>query len=406
MNRALWIDPGFGASGDMLLGALLSLGAELDQITQGLERLGFDGWSVEQETVLRCGLSSTRAVVDAPPSTHHRSWSAIDQLIADASLPDRVANGARSTFRRLGEVEAAQHGVEIDEVHFHEVGAVDAIVDIVGVWLALDQLDVASVSVGPVGLGHGSVRAAHGILPLPAPATVALLTGAPVRSLDIELETCTPTGAALLSTLGEWGPLPDGVLVDSGRGAGGRNPATHPNVVTAIVLETAPTKTTSGDAVAEGEGEGEGEGEIEPVRSVILATNLDDTTPEVLGHTMQRLLESGADDAWVTPIIMKKNRPAHELNVLAAPELADRLRRLMALETGTLGVRVTLTTKHPLTRKTEEVVVRGGTVRIKVGPHSAKPEHDDLVALSTNTGVPIRLLADEARQAWAGATTS
>lgn len=395
MSRTIWIDPGFGASGDMLLGALLGLGAELDQITRGLARLGFDGWSVEQETVLRCGLSSTRAVVNAPPSAHHRSWATIDQLISDASLPDRVANGARATFRRLGEVEAAQHGVAIDEVHFHEVGAVDAIVDIVGVWLALDQLDVVNVLVGPVGLGHGSVRAAHGILPLPAPATVALLTGAPIRSLDIELETCTPTGAALLSTLGVWGPLPDGVLVKSARGAGGRDPETHPNVVTTIVLETALLETAA-----------EAEGEVEPVRSVILSTNLDDTTPEVLGHTMQRLLESGADDAWVTPITMKKNRPAHELNVLASPEHADQLRRLMVVETGTLGVRVTPTTKHPLTRRTEEVIVRGGTVRIKVGPHSAKPEHDDLVALSASTGIPIRLLADEARQAWSGATAS
>lgn len=393
--QTLWIDPTFGASGDMLLGALAGLLGSIDPLDE-LTRLGVDGYTIESGAAIRNGLSAHRVAVRldrdpaAPPT--HRRWSTIDRLLADADLPDAVAAGARATFRRLGEIEAAQHGVTIDDVHFHEVGAIDAIVDIVGAWLLLDALRHSSpidrVVVGPVGLGHGTVVAAHGILPLPAPATIALLTDRPVRSLDLEGETCTPTGAALLVTMAdEWGPLPTGTPHDVARGAGGRDPDTHPNVLTALIIE----------AVDSSDDDSSDDETTEP--AVIIETNVDDVTPETLSHVIERLLDAGADDAWVIPIVMKKSRPAHELRVLCRPAIAADLRALISGETGSLGTRTLTVTKHPLPRSTVTVDVRGEPIDIKVGPHGAKPEYDQVAALATRLDIPLRTVVAEALDA-------
>ena len=387
MTRSLWLDPTFGASGDMLLGTLVGLGVELDAITTALEALDVDGWTVDESATTRCGLSATRVSVSTTTHEHAhehgRRWSTIDSMIADLDLPELVKTGARTTFRRLGEIEAAAHAVELDEVHFHEVGAVDAIVDIVGVWIGIGLLDVDDITVGPVGLGHGTVKGSHGVLPLPAPATASLLAGAPVRPLDIEMETCTPTGAALLATLGSWGPMPAGVLIASSRGAGGRDPDTHPNIVTGHLIATRPgTSTPTGDA------------------AVVLETNLDDVTPEVLGYVIERLLKAGADDAWVTPIVMKKSRPAHQLSALTTPDRANNLRAIISAETGSLGIRQIAADKFPLDRTVTTVSLVGHPVRIKSGPHGAKPEHDDLVVVARSTGTPLRELALQALALW------
>lgn len=394
-TRALWFDPGFGASGDMVLGALAGLVDDPDGAIEPLRSLGLDGWSVRFGTANRNGLDASRAEVDAPAGEHGRHWSAIDRLIAEASFTPFVANGARSTFRRLGEIEAAAHGVSIDEVHFHEVGALDAIVDIIGSWLLLDALaiDPEAISCGPVGLGHGTVRAAHGILPVPAPATLSLLTGWPTRPIDIEAETCTPTGAALLTTIASrHGRLPAGVIVASSRGAGGRNPDTHPNVLTAVALEVAAAESSAAD----------GSG----ADAVIIETNVDDVTAEVIGHVIDRALALGADDAWATPIVMKKSRPATQIRILSTPAREAVMRDLLSRETGTLGTRVVPVTKHPLPRDGQTVMVRGRAVRIKIGPHGAKPEFDDLTALATDTGLPLRELANEAITAWVKTETT
>ncbi len=386
----LWIDPGFGASGDMLLGAL---GAHVDAargegaamaVLGALDRLGLDGVSLTTETVDRCGLSSTRMHVGTGTDRTPRHWSDIDRLLAEAELPDPVRTGARKTFRRLGEVEAAQHGVDIEAVHFHEVGAVDAIVDIVGVWLLLDAIAPASVTVGPVGLGHGSVRAAHGVLPLPAPATLGLLVGVPTRGIDVEAETCTPTGAALLVSIADrWGPLPSGIIASTSRGAGGRDPDTHPNVVTVVAV--------IGRQVDPG-------ANTEP--ALLVECNVDDTTPEILAHTIQRLLDAGAADAWIVPIVMKKGRVANEIRVLTDREHHDRVVDVLLGETGSLGCRTVDAVKHVLPRLHRDVEVRGHRIRMKIGPHSAKPEFDDLVVVSTATGIPVRRLDLEARLTW------
>ena len=388
-GKTLWIDPTFGASGDMLLGAL---GAHLDasqRDVSALQGLDIGTHSVTWETTTRGGLRATRAVVEVDEQSHHRTWSSIDEALASSDLPEAVRSGARATFRRLGEVEAAQHDIPIDDVHFHEVGAADAIVDIVGVWLLIDQLRPTKVIVGPVGLGHGTVQAAHGTLPLPAPATIALLEGCPTRSLDVASETCTPTGAALLTSLADaWGSLPSGVLGPTHRGAGGRNPDSHPNVVTATLVDTELAVDTSAPGAHPG------------VDAVVIETNLDDVTGEVIGHVIDVLLAAGADDAWAQPITMKKGRPGHLLGVLCQSSLEATLRHIVSAETGSLGTRVRPVVKHPLPRSFGEVEVRGHRIAVKAGPHRAKPEHDDLVTVSAATGVPVRVLADEALAAW------
>jgi uncharacterized protein (TIGR00299 family) protein len=388
----------------MLLGALLGLGAPLDTVTADLTALAVEGWAVEQRTTSRCGISATRAVVTVSgpggddhdhhhdhhhhDHHHHRSWSAIDHLLETAQVPPAVAGGARRTFALLAQVESAIHQVDVDEVHFHEVGAIDALIDIVGTWSALHHLGVDRVHAGPIGLGSGTVSTAHGLLPAPAPATLDLLAGLPVRPVASTAETVTPTGAALLATMVDrWGPIPVGRIGTTSRGAGGRDPDTHPNVVTAVLL-------TGTDPVT---------GEDEPVGSsaaqteaVVVATNLDDVTPEVIAHTIQQLLDAGADDAWVVPVTMKKGRSGHELRALTTPERAPALRHLVFQETGTLGVRSEPVTKHHLAREWRMVSVQGHPVAIKVSPHGAKPEHNDLAAASQATGIPIRHLAAEA----------
>ncbi len=373
----LWLNPCFGASGDMMLGALAGVLGSTAPL-EALDALGLEpgSFSLRSSIVDRNGLACQRVEVTATPSRVRR-WQEIDQLLADAPIDPVAKAGARATFRRLGDVEAAQHGVPIDEVHFHEVGAIDAIIDITGAWLLLAALGRPTVCVGPVGLGHGTVRAAHGILPLPAPATVELLAGAQTRPLDVEAETCTPTGAALLAEMAdEWGPLPGGTIVAQARGAGGRNPDSHPNALTAITVD---------GSTAEGH-----------ESAVIIETNLDDVTPEVLAFVVERLLEEGAADAWLVPIVMKKGRAAHELRVLCTPADVAALRAIISAETQSMGTRVVAATKYPLARRFADVTVRGETISVKIGPHGAKPEFDQLAALSRSTGVPIRVLAAEA----------
>lgn len=381
----LWIDPSFGASGDMFLGALSGLlGDEAAELLEtGLGTLGVEGYSLTSEMVTRNGISARRVGVSTERTEHARRWSDIDVMLANTALSERVQTGARATFRRLGLTEAAQHNVELEDVHFHEVGAIDAIVDIVGTWILFDELveqfEITHVATGPVGLGHGTVNAAHGTLPLPAPATASLLMGMAVKPLDTATETCTPTGAALLAELSQAaGPLPAGVLRAVARGAGGRNPDTHPNVLSVYVVEdTRPAP-----------------------QAIVLATNIDDATPEVLANTIRVLLDAGADDAWLVPIVMKKGRQANELRVLCTPGLSARLRVVMHLETGTLGIREEAVHKHVLDRSFEQVTVRDQPIMMKVSEYGAKPEFDDLERASIATGIPVRQLSLEAHEAF------
>lgn len=380
MAAALWINPAVGVSGDMLLGALVDIGADEHAVLGALEMLEVGGWELSFAEVDRRGLRSCHAVVTAEAGPQERTWSRIDDLLASSDLPRRVGDGARTTFRRLAEVEADRHGVDVDDVHFHEVGAVDAIVDIVGCWTALDALGVSEVRSGPVGLGVGTVASSHGVLAHPAPAVLGLLEGIPVVGVNSAAETATPTGVALLATMvDEWGPIPSGVVSASGLGAGSLNPVSHPNVVTAVMIDV--IDSTVAD-------------------SVVIETNLDDVTPEVLGHVVQRALDAGADDAWIAPIVMKKTRPGHKLSILCAPGLESSLVDLVAAETGTLGMRTHRVRKRVLPRSFSEVEFDGDSIRIKVGPYGAKPEATDVVRVADATGRSARSVSAEALGRW------
>lgn len=393
----IWFNPAFGVAGDMVIASLLDLGADLDVVVEQIRRLPVDGWSFTSERVTRRGLVATLVTVDHGDGHHHRPWSAIDAMLRDADLEPAVADGARRTFAALARAEADVHGVDVDEVHFHEVGAVDAIVDIVGSWAALWSLcgDEAVVASAPVGLGAGTAAMAHGNVPVPAPATLELLVGCPTVPVDTGRETATPTGAALLVTMaGRWGAPPPGTLRAVGRGAGRRDPDTHPNVLTALAIEPAPADPDGAPDTPDGAPD------TIVIDAVLVETNVDDVTPERLGYVIERALHLGADDAWVTPIVMKKSRPAHQLSVLCPPGLVDTVRAMVAEETGTLGMRVTTASKHELPRRIDTVTIDGHRIRIKIGPHGAKPEHDDVVAVAAATGRPARMVADDALSAW------
>lgn len=382
--RVLWVNPSFGVAGDMLLAALLDLGAGLRPVRSVLDQLGIGGWELEVEPETRRGLACSRVRVAVGGNDGHRPWSAIDSLLEQSSLPPGVSQGARRTFRLLAEAESRRHGIEIDQVHFHEVGAVDAIVDIVGCWAALAHLEVGEVHSAPVGLGAGIVATAHGTLPNPAPATLELLAGIPARGLDTDEETATPTGVALLATMVDrWGPFPPGRVGAAGYGAGSRDHPAYANVITAVLVESDRTVATE---------------------AVLIETTVDDVTPELLGYVMDRAIAAGADDAWLTPVVMKKSRPGHLISVLCPPGSVPAMTELLAAETGTLGVRSTPVGKQVLPRRFEQVEVDGMVVRIKVGPHGAKPELDDLARVAAATGRPLQAVSDSARRAWARQT--
>jgi uncharacterized protein (TIGR00299 family) protein len=372
-----------GISGDMALGSLLDAGAELAEVRKLLDGLPFSGWGLEVEAVLRGGVAATHAVVHATEAGVVRTHAHIIGLINEARLPDRVRDRALATFDILASVEGRLHRRPAAQVHFHELGGIDAIVDIVGTCAALEVLGVDQVHASPVATGTGMIRTAHGALPNPAPAVVALLHGAPTYGRDIPVELTTPTGAALLAALCRgWGPMPAMEVAAAGYGAGSREIEGLPNIAQVVI----------GAAAAE---------EADPFRStgqpvLLLEANLDDATGEVMAHAVSALLETGAHDAWITPIVGKKGRPAHALSVLADPALGGALVRVLVAETGTLGVRGQTLTRWPASRWTEEVEVEGYPVRVKVSPGRVKAEYEDAARVARRLGRPLREVTREA----------
>lgn len=369
MTKICVISPFTGLAGDMLLAALLDAGAPLDAVREAITDTGLTGWDLSVTKILTHGLTTSRATVAVSDDATSRKAS---ELIAMASRvrSQPVADVAVAALRAIAEVEGRLHGEDPDEVHLHELGGHDTLVDIVGVAAALHALDVRTVHCEPLPLGSGTVRTAHGVLPCPAPATAALLRGALVTGTTLTGETVTPTAAALLRALSaDYGPPPPMRLSATGYGAGTRTLADRPNVAVVRLgdVETAETRDL-----------------------VVLETNLDDVTGEVLGYVVAHLLERGALDSWVTPAVMKKGRPAHVLHALAAPEAADEVERVILAETGSLGVRRTAVRRTAVPRTVDTVHVEGLPVRRKHGPHHGKPEYDDAVAVARRTGLPLR----------------
>jgi pyridinium-3,5-bisthiocarboxylic acid mononucleotide nickel chelatase len=366
----------------MALGSLIDAGADVDEVRELIERLPVGGWRLDAEPVLRCGIAATHARVSADERGVVRTAAHITGLVEEARLPPRVAQRSLRTFRALAEAEGRLHRRPPEQVHFHEVGGLDAIVDVVGTCAALELLDVDEVHASTVATGTGMVRAAHGLLPNPAPAVVDLLAGAgaPTRGVDLPVELTTPTGAALLAAnAAGWGPMPAMRIAASGFGAGSRELDGQPNV-TQVVIGTA----AKADALA---------GPGQPV--ALLEANIDDATGEVLAHAIAALLDAGAHDAWVTPIVMKKGRPAHTVSALADPSLASQVGRVLLAETGSLGVRGTTLDRWPAARQDDTVDVDGLPVRVKVSPGRVKVEHDDAARVARLHHRPLRdVLAD------------
>jgi len=348
------------------------------------------GWEVEAEPVLRGGIAATHVRVMADEEGVVRTAAHITGLVEEARLPERVARRALATFRALAEAEGRLHRRPPEQVHFHEVGGIDAIVDVVGTCAALEVLGVDEVHASTVTTGTGMVRAAHGLLPNPAPAVVDLLAGAPTRGVDLPVELTTPTGAALLAAnVVGWGPLPAVRVEAHGFGAGSRELDGQPNVVQVVLGERS---AVDGPAAAPGATPGQ------PV--VLVEANVDDATGEVLSHTVAELLAAGAHDAWITPIVMKKGRPAHTVGALADPALAAQVAAVLRRETGTLGLRATRLERWPAARSVDEVQVDGLPVRVKVSPGRVKVEHDDAARAARRTGLPLREVVSRAEEAW------
>lgn len=373
-----WINPFTGLAGDMLLAALIDAGAPLERIRSAVAATGLTGWDLTAERITDHALAATRIHVEVTdPHTERRAAEVLE--LASRAAPRPVAALAVAAVTAIAEAEARLHGADPADVHLHELGGHDTLVDIVGSAAALHALGVTDVVSAPLPLGRGRIDAAHGVLPCPAPATLALLAGAAVTGSDLPGETVTPTGAALLHATGaRYGPPPPMTLGATGYGAGTRHLPDRPNVVSVSLgspLVHAPDEDV-----------------------VVLETNLDDVTGELLGHVITQALEAGALDAWTTPAVMKKSRPAQILHVLVHPHQERRLRDLVLAETGALGIRRIGATRTTLPRAFETVEVDGHPVRVKHGPYAAKPEHDDVAAAADALGRPLRAVAADALQ--------
>jgi uncharacterized protein (TIGR00299 family) protein len=383
-----WLDCGSGASGDMLLGALVGAGVPLEVLDAAVGQVAPERVTLRTEAVQRAGLAATRVHVAAPESHVHRTMGDVRDLLLGADLAADVRARSLEVFERLATAEGAVHGIPADDVHFHEVGALDAIADVVGVCTGLVHLGLDRLVCSTVGVGSGTVRAAHGLLPVPPPAVVELLRGWASAAGPAERELCTPTGAALLTSWATGqGPQPAMVVDRVGIGAGGADLPSHPNVVRLLVGEPV---QASGPGVAQ----------------LLLEANVDDLDPRLWPALLERLLATGAVDAWLTPILMKKGRPAHTLSVLADPSAREDLLDVVFAESSTIGVREHTVSKLALVRETTTVDVDGRPVRVKIARRrgrvvNVQPEYDDVALAASVTGVPLKVVL--ARAAAAGA---
>ena len=395
-----WLDCSSGASGDMALGALVDAGVSLDALAEAVAAVAPDPVSLHSERVTRAGFAALRVHVGAEVSPPRRTWADVRALLSQAPLPPAVRSRALSTFRRLAVAEAGVHGEPVDDVHYHEVGALDAIADIVGVCAGMVELDLTAVHSSPVAVGSGTAETAHGVVSVPPPAVVELLRGAPTYGGAPHVELCTPTGAALLAEwVTSWGPQPAMAVTVTGTGAGGRDLPGRPNVLRLLVGEPTPAGqrgTPSGD-------------DATGSAQLLLETNVDDLDPRLWPAVLDRLLAAGVADVWLTPILMKKGRPAHTLSVLVAAERAHLVRGIVFAETSAIGLRETPVAKHALTRTSADVDVYGQPVRVKLASLdgtvvNAQPEYDDVAAAAAATGRPVKAVLAEAvaraRELW------
>ena len=390
MSTAAWFHCGAGTAGDMTLASLIDAGADSLQVIEILGGLALDDYALMFERTQRAGVGATRAIVGVhhhdDHDSHHRAWRDIKQLLIDSELPARVRERALKVFALLAEVEANIHGVAVNDIEFHEVGSVDAIVDIVGTCAALEVLKVDRIFCSNIAVGHGHIKSAHGTLPNPAPAVTALaaLRGVTLVGLDDHRELATPTGVALMVALADsFGAMPPLTVSSVGYGAGTNDIPGRANVVKVVIGETLETTVLSGAG--------------QDVQ--LLEANVDDVTGEVIAHTISELLNAGAHDAWATPIVMKKGRPAFTVHALCDPALTEKISAVLVTETGTLGLRGSVIQRWPQTREEKTVTVHGHNIRIKIGSGRIKIENDDAVLAARALSLPLREVLALAEQA-------
>lgn len=388
--RIVYLDCVNGASGDMLLGALLGCGLDRDLFTGELAKLSLPGWRLRIEPVKRYGLAAAILHVDVEEQKVFRHLPDILDMINRSTLPSLVKEKSMRIFENLARAEAEVHGVKVDEVHFHEVGAVDSIVDIVGTVTALHLLGIAKVYASPLPLGHGKVKAAHGWIPVPVPATLALLRmrgSVPVYGAGVEGELVTPTGAAILTSLvEEFGALPEMELKITGCSSGKRDYG-YPNILRAIIGVQSEKKCCYGE------------------NQILMETNIDDLNPEVYDYVIGRLFDAGALDVYITPVQMKKNRPAVKLSILATPERVNMLTEVLFMETSTIGLRCQVVEKIMLHRHLEKVSTPWGEVRVKVaagqeGVLNVSPEYEDCRRIAVRERVSLKEVYKEVDYCW------
>ncbi|MDY6906552.1 MAG: nickel pincer cofactor biosynthesis protein LarC [Thermodesulfobacteriota bacterium] len=382
MSIDLYFDCSSGISGDMTLGAFVDLGVPVDWLKEHLRPLLHDGFDITETAISRNGIAARK--VDVADLEHHgghghgRTWRDIRTLISDSSLPDRVKTTALDAFTRLARAEAAVHGCDIEAVHFHEVGGVDAIVDITGSVLCMDYLGVQQVVASPLALGTGRVECRHGVLPVPAPATVEILQGIPVYGGDVPHELVTPTGAAIIAALAtRFGPMPLMTIEKTGYGAGTREIESLPNLLRIVAGQFADVH----DVVERGS-------------VLIVETSIDDMPPEIFGHVIERLFADGALDVYMTPVFMKKNRPGTLLTVLCDAHSRDMIASRIFMETTAIGVRYYRADRQILPRKPVTVSTPFGPVKAKHitlpdGRTRVTPEYDACRAIAAEKDIPI-----------------
>lgn len=391
--RTAYFDCPMGVSGDMILGALIDAGLQGERLAEALKGLDLPGYALRWERVMKGPIAATQVTVEVTDTATKRHLADVESLLDGAEIPDDVRRGAKAVFRRLAEVEAVVHGTTSDKIHFHELGAIDTLVDVVGALWGLKLLNVNEVFASPLPAARGWVRSQHGPLPLPAPATLALLSDVPLSPAPVEGELVTPTGAALLTHLSKsFGPPPAVTLRAVGYGAGRKDfpsreegAGSYPNVLRLWL------------------GEAETQAMLEPL--VLLETNIDDMNPQLYAHVTSQLFAAGALDVTLASVQMKKNRPGILFSVLCRPEQADQLSGIVFRETTTLGIRRIRVTRQALPRRFKTVETRYGPVQFKVatlpdGSERMTPEYEDCRRLAEEAGVPLMAVLQEAKRAF------
>ena len=388
--KTLYFDCFAGASGNMILGALVALGVGEKELIEQIKLLNISDFEIEFTKKDKSGVSAIHADVKVPPENAHRHLSTIEKIINDSRLSDSVKKRAVEIFRKLAEAEAKVHGIDIQKVHFHEVGAMDAIIDVVGACIGFEILGIEKFVCSKIHVGSGFVKMAHGKFPVPPPAVAELLKNAPIYSTEIEGELITPTGAAIISTVCEaFGQIPEIIIEKTAYGAGTREYKDFPNALRLILGETKILEKQNDSRL-----------QTPGSRLTLIETNIDDVSPEILGFVMEKAFELGALDCWFTPIQMKKNRPATMVSILCKADKTEVFTDLLYTETTTIGVRVFETARNCLERNIEKVETKFGEIDIKIAKYkgkviNVKPEFEQLKKIAEREGLGLRFVESE-----------